>query len=188
MRGIRYKFSHERLVFMKTIRDLFAGYREQILYLIFGILTTVVDFAVYTPLTAMLGADYRFLGIPWYLITSVIAWVCAVLFAYLTNKAWVFDRKDFSARAIGRELPAFAGGRVLTLLIQLLLMWLMIDLTHLDRTALLTWGAGLIGQKGDFAVKAIVAVVVVILNYVFSKLFVFRNPSQTKEKRDNHDS
>ena len=53
-------------------------------------------------------------------------------------------------------------------------MWIMIDVTHLDKTWLLTWGAGLIGRQGDFAVKMIVSVVVVILNYVISKLFVFR--------------
>ena len=64
---------------------------------------------------------------------------------------------------------------MLTLLIQLFLMWFLIDLTHLDKTALLVWGTGLFGLKGDFAVKAIVAVIVVILNYIFSKLFVFRN-------------
>lgn len=160
---------------MKSIRALFSRYREVILYLIFGVLTTVVDFAVYTPLTALLGADYKLFGIPWYLITSVIAWIAAVLFAYITNKLWVFEKKDTSLRALARELPAFAGGRVLTLLIQLFLMWLMIDLTHLDKTALLTFGAGLIGQNGDFAVKAIVAVIVVILNYIISKLLVFRD-------------
>ena len=104
----------------------------------------------------------------------MIAWIAAVLFAYVTNKKWVFEEKDWSARAVARELPTFAGGRVVTLLIQLFLMWLMIDATHLDKTWLLTWGAGLIGQKGDFSVKVIVAVVVVILNYVISKMFVFK--------------
>ncbi len=163
---------------MNQIKALFSRYREVIMYLIFGVLTTLVDFLVYTPLTAIFGADYKLIGIPWYIITSIIAWIAAVLFAYITNKIWVFEERDWTPRAVARELPSFAGGRVLTLLIQLFLMWLMIDAMHLDKTALLTWGAGLIGQSGDFAVKAIVAVVVVILNYVFSKLFVFRGKSK----------
>lgn len=157
------------------IKALYKKYKEIINYLVFGVLTTLVDFAVYTPLTAIFGADHKLFGfIPWYIVTSVIAWAAAVLFAYVTNKKWVFENKDWSARAVARELPTFAGGRVLTLLIQLFLMWLMIDVTHLDKTWLLTWGAGLIGQKGDFSVKAIVAVVVIVLNYIISKLFVFK--------------
>lgn len=157
------------------IKEIYIKHKEIINYLIFGVLTTVVDFAVYTPLTAILGADYKVAGvIPWYIVTSVIAWIAAVLFAYVTNKIWVFEEKDWSPRAVGRELPTFAGGRVVTLLVQLALMWLMIDATHLDKTWLFTWGSGLIGQNGDFAVKMVVAVVVVILNYVISKLFVFR--------------
>ncbi len=161
------------------VKELYTKHKEIINYLIFGVLTTVVDFAVYTPLTAIFGADYKIAGvIPWYIVTSVIAWVAAVLFAYVTNKRWVFEEKDWSLRTVARELPTFAGGRVVTLLIQLFLMWLMIDLTHLDKTWLLTWGSGLIGQKGDFAVKAIVAVVVVVLNYVISKLFVFKKKEQ----------
>lgn len=160
---------------MNKVIGLYKKHKEIINYLIFGVLTTLVDFVVYTPLTNILGADYKVAGlIPWYIITSVIAWIAAVLFAYITNKIWVFGERDWSAGKVTREVIAFAGGRVVTLLIQLFLMWLMIDATHLDKTALLTWGAGLIGQKGDFAVKAIVAVVVVILNYVISKLFVFR--------------
>lgn len=165
------------------IKELYMKHKEIVNYLIFGVLTTLVDFVVYTPLTAIFGADFKIAGfIPWYIVTSVIAWIAAVLFAYITNKKWVFEEKDWSATAVARELPTFAGGRVVTLLIQLFLMWLMIDATHLDKTWLLTWGAGLIGQKGDFSVKAIVAVVVVILNYVISKLLVFkpRKPGEAK--------
>ena len=157
------------------IKEAYGRYKEVINYLIFGVLTTLVDFLVYTPLTAIFGANYKIAGVlSWYIITSVIAWAAAVLFAYVTNKIWVFEKKDWSPRAVARELPVFAGGRVVTLLIQLFLMWLMIDVAHLDVTALFRWGAGLVGLEGDFVVKAIVAVVVIVLNYVISKLFVFR--------------
>ena len=165
----------ERIPKMK-IKELYLKHKEIINYLIFGVLTTLVDLAVYTPLTALLGADYKIAGIiPWYIVTNTVAWVVAVLFAYVTNKTWVFEEKDWSSKKVVRELSSFAGGRVVTLLIQLFLMWLMIDATHLDKTALLTWGAGLLGFEGDFAVKMIVMVVIVVLNYVMSKLFVFRS-------------
>ena len=100
------------------IKELYTKNKEIINYLVFGVLTTLVDILVYTPLTEILGADYKIAGfIPWYIVTSVIAWAAAVLFAYVTNKKWVFEEKDWSAKAIGRELPVFAGGRVVTLLI-----------------------------------------------------------------------
>lgn len=164
---------------MKKIKELYLKHKEIVNYMIFGVMTTVIDFGVYTPLTAIFGADYKLAGVlPWYIITSVIAWIAAVLFAYITNKKWVFEGKDWSAETVTRELTSFAGGRILTLLLQLFLMWLMIDVTHLNKTALFTLIAGVVGFEGDFAVKAMVAVVVVILNYIISKLFVFRSDRQ----------
>ncbi len=157
------------------IKKLYTENKEIINYMIFGILTTVIDFAVYTPLTAIFGARFKVFGVvPWYMVTSVIAWIAAVLFAYITNKKWVFEENDWSAGNVARELTSFAGGRCVTLLIQLFLMWLMIDVTHLDKTPLFVWGAGLVGLAGDFVVKAVVMVVIVILNYIISKLFVFK--------------
>ncbi len=156
------------------IKEVFSRYREVLMYLLFGVLTTAVDLGVYTPLTVLIDAETKFLGISWHLYAQVIAWVAAVLFAFVTNKIWVFSSPDFSPRAIARELPAFAGGRVLTLLIQLALMWLLIDLCALHTLPLLVWASGIIGAKGDFAVRMGVSVIVIVLNYVFSKLFVFK--------------
>ena len=68
-------------MFFQKCKNLFLKYKEIILYIIFGVLTTVVNFVVYTPLTNMLGAEHTVLGIPWYLYTTVIAWIAAVLFA-----------------------------------------------------------------------------------------------------------
>lgn len=158
------------------VKEVYKKYKEIINYLIFGVLTTLVDFVVCLPLTAIFGADYKVAGIvPWHTITEVIGWIAAVMFAYVTNKIWVFEEKDWSARRVARELPLFAGGRVVTLLIQLFLTWIMIDIAHLEASALLKWGAGLVGlDDGYIVVRAIVAVVVIVLNYVISKLLVFR--------------
>ena len=160
------------------MKAFWKKYKEIILYIVFGVLTTLVDFLVYTPLTDLLGKDRRVIGIPWYIYTSVIAWVAAVLFAYITNKLWVFEPTGAKKKGIAKELAVFAGGRVLTLLIQLLLMWFFIDLIHADEWGICRWAAGLIGQQGHFAIKAGVSVIVVILNYVFSKLFVFRKKKE----------
>ena len=156
------------------MKKLWTKYREILLYLIFGVLTTLVDTVVYTVLTDLLGKDRPVLGIPWYFYTQVIAWCAAVLFAYVTNRLWVFSDKASGAKGIARELTLFAGGRVLTLLIQMALMWFLLDLLHADSWGLAVWSAGLLGQQGHFSVKLGVSVIVVILNYVFSKLFVFR--------------
>ncbi len=153
--------------------------KEIVLYIIFGLLTTLVNFLVYTPLTNLLGADHRIpvfglFTLPWYQITNVIAWIAAVLFAYFTNKLFVFESKSFAPRVLIPEILSFAGARVLTLLIENGIMFLFIDVIHADKWALVEWGAGLLGQNGDFAIKAGAEVIVVILNYVFSKLFIFR--------------
>lgn len=170
---------------MKNIKELYLRHKEIVNYMFFGAMTTVIDFAVYTPLTAIFGADYKIVGfIPWYMITSVIAWIAAVMFAYFTNKKWVFYGKDWSSGTVAREFASFAGGRVLTLMIQLFLMWFMIDLTHLNDTPPFTFIAGILGFEGDFAVKVAVTLVVVILNYIISKLFVFR-PKKDGETLDS---
>ena len=160
------------------MKKLWTKYREIILYLIFGVLTTLVDMVVYTVLTDLVGKDTRVLGIPWYFYTQVIAWIAAVLFAYVTNRLWVFSDKARTTPGILRELSLFAGGRVLTLLIQMALMWFFLDLIHADAWSLAVWAASLLGQQGHFSVKLGVSVIVVILNYVFSKLFVFRKAKE----------
>ena len=133
----------------------------------------MVDFVIRVPMTEILGADTMVWLIPWHTICELIGWIAAVLFAYVTNKIWVFCEKDWSARKVAKELTSFAGGRVLTFLIQTGLMVLLIDFLHADAFPHLVWGAGLIGASGYFAVSMMVAVIVIVLNYIFSKLFVF---------------
>ncbi|MBR3894220.1 MAG: GtrA family protein [Clostridia bacterium] len=139
------------------IKALCVRYREQLLYLIFGALTTLVDWvvsfllyrvwdqAIATHVFVIHGAN-------------VIAWVAAVLFAYVTNRKWVFQSTQKSAAGIFGELCAFAGGRVLTFLLQEGIVAVFFDW--------LGWN--------KYAVKLIAAVLVVILNYVIGKLVVFR--------------
>lgn len=157
--------------------------KEIVLYIIFGVLTTLVNFLVYTPLTKTLGADrpisvFGLFTLPWYQIANVIAWVAAVLFAFFTNKFFVFESKSFQPKDVFPELFSFAGARVLTLLIENGIMYLFIDLIHADKWGIVVWGAGLFGQNGDFAIKAGAEVIVIILNYIFSKLFIFKKKKE----------
>ena len=121
--------------------------KEVISYLIFGILTTLVNIMVYTFCNDVLQIQY--------LISNAIAWIVSVLFAYLTNRKYVFESHNSS---IINELVKFIGARVSTGIMDMLLMWLFVDVLSMQ----------------SMISKIIVNVVVVILNYIFSKLFIFQ--------------
>lgn len=121
--------------------------KEVISYLIFGILTTLVNIVVYTICNDVLQIQY--------LISNAIAWIVSVLFAYFTNRKYVFESHNSS---IINELVKFIGARVSTGIMDMILMWLFVDVLSMQ----------------SMISKIIVNVVVVILNYIFSKLFVFQ--------------
>ncbi|MBQ8574940.1 MAG: GtrA family protein [Clostridia bacterium] len=141
---------------MELIRKVVS--KEVFSYLFFGVMTTVVNLLV-------LALCNRFVDI---MVSNIIAWVAAVIFAYVTNKLFVFESKSWKLDVIAKEIPSFAGARVLTLGIEELGLLVMIKWLHLN--AALTIGA--IG--GEYIVKGILAVVVVLLNYIFSKLLIFK--------------
>lgn len=130
---------------MKRAKELWNHYHEVINYLIFGVLTTVVNIVTFYLLTAI--------SIDWQ-ISNIIAWIASVLFAYITNKKFVFESKE---KKILKEFLSFLSFRVLSLGIDMICMYLFIDLCHIS----------------SFISKIIVNVIVIVLNYVFSKLFIF---------------
>ena len=137
--------------------ELLKKYKSVILYIIFGGLTTVVDWSVSFTLYYLWGDAIE--ATPWLIHgANVIAWVAAVAFAYVTNRIWVFESKRRGLIPIVGEIAAFAGGRVFTLLLQEVLM-----------AVFFTW----LGFN-EYIVKIVAAVPVVILNYFISKIFVFR--------------
>lgn len=121
--------------------------RELVLYFIFGTLTFFVNVIVYFLFESILGVNY--------LISNVIAWFFSVLFAYITNRIWVFESKSPD---ILKEMSLFFGGRIFSGVVDTGLMYLFIDILTI----------------GDLISKIVVQVIVVILNYVFSKLIVFK--------------
>ena len=137
---------------MKKIIELYKKYQEIINYLIVGVLTTVVSLVTYyiCVLTVFDPKDALELQ-----LANIISWICAVLFAYITNKIFVFKSKN---KNIIKEISSFVGARVLTLLLDMLIMFVMVTTLGIN----------------DKISKLVVQVVVTILNYVFSKIFVFK--------------
>ena len=142
---------------IEKIKALLARYREQLLYLIFGGLTTVVDWGLSFLLYHFWGDAIEANAI---LVhgANVIAWAAAVLFAFITNRIWVFKSEKKGFLPILGELGSFAGGRVMTLLLQEAIFVIFFDIMGIS----------------EFIVKLIAAVLVIILNYFISKLIVFR--------------
>lgn len=135
---------------VRKIFDLVEKYWDIISYLFFGVLTTVVNWLVYFPLYNWAEVSAT--------VSTVIAWVVAVAFAYLTNKPFVFRSHDWSWKAVKPELVKFLGCRIGSGVMEVFVMWLTVEV--------LFWNGNLM--------KILVSVLVVILNYVGSKLLVFR--------------
>ena len=122
--------------------------RELILYVVFGTFTFLVNIIVYFFFEDVLGVNY--------LISNILAWFFSVLFAYVTNRIWVFESKSPD---ILKEMSLFFGGRIFSGVVDTGLMYLFIDVLAI----------------GDTISKIVVQVIVIILNYVFSKLIVFKD-------------
>ena len=161
------------------MKNLFTKYREIIMYLVFGVLTTVVGFGTY--FLIMAGAEHL-LHLPMenetsatyitvYIVAQVIQWIAAVLFAFFTNRKWVFTDADKSEGSMGRQLVLFAGSRVASFLLDLAVTYgltLLLALWITEAPVIL----GISLTPGVIA-KLVAAVLVIIANYVLSKLIVF---------------
>ena len=141
---------------MKKLKDLYKKYEEIINYLIIGGLTTLVSLAVkYALLFTILDAKNA-LELQ---IAVVISWICAVAFAYVTNRIFVFKSKS---KKIFKEVVSFVSSRLLTLGLEMVIMWFFVTLLKLNSdTWVVIW-------------TIVCQVLVIVLNYVFSKLFVFK--------------
>lgn len=159
------------------LRGLLLKYREIIMYVIFGVLTTLVNWATYwliePPISAALNGDEVILRMAHFELTNatlaifvanVIAWVAGVIFAFVTNKLWVFESKSWRPSVALKEFWLFVLARIITGVLE----WFVVPLL-----VALGMNQKIFGVDG-FLAKIIVSVVVVILNYVFSKLIIFK--------------
>ncbi len=135
---------------MAKIREILQKHRDIISYLFFGVLTTLVNYIVYFTLYNLIKLS----GI----ISNIISWVAAVIFAFLTNKPFVFQSKDWSSATVLSELTKFVGCRVGSGLLETVIIFVTVDI--------LSWNGNLI--------KILTGILVVIINYFSSKKIVFK--------------
>lgn len=131
------------------MKDFLRKHQDIVAYLVFGVLTTAVNYVVYLPLYNLCHFSAT--------VSNVAAWVASVLFAFLTNKPLVFKSHDWSAPVVLPELWKFVGCRVGSGVMESLAIFLSVDL---------------LGWNGNI-MKLLLSVFVVALNYVASKLLVF---------------
>lgn len=124
---------------------------ETVSYFIFGVLTTLVDWVSYGVFTRLWEMDYR--------MATAGSWAAAVLFAFVTNKLFVFRSMVLRPKAVWAEFVPFVACRVATGLFTLVAMVVMVD------------GMGI---RQDFICKVVVSGISLVLNYVLSKWFVFK--------------
>ena len=130
----------------KRLKNLLCKYRELVIYLVFGVLTTLVNYLVFFPL-------YNYIGLSGAL-SNGIAWGIAVVFAYITNKPFVYKSKDWSAKTVLPEFGKFIGYRFGSGLLETAGIWLFVDIWHFN---------------GNI-IKIIAACFVVTINYLAGKI------------------
>ncbi|MDX5806752.1 GtrA family protein, partial [Clostridioides difficile] len=126
-------------------------HKETILYLFFGAFTTLVTIVSYLFFTRVILFNF--------MVANALAWILAVLFAYVTNKFFVFESKRIEIKFLFKEFLSFVSFRLLSGVVEMLIMYVMIDLLFVN----------------DVIVKIFTNIVVIVLNYLFSKMIIFKN-------------
>jgi putative flippase GtrA len=137
------------------VKGIIEKYKEIISYLFWGVMTTVVSWGTYSLFVTVIQSVS---------VANILSWICAVVFAYVTNKLWVFQSREWAFCTIIPELLKFVTARLATGLLEIVGVPLLVYLGLNQRIA---------GIEG-MAAKVFVSVIVTILNYVLSKLLVFR--------------
>lgn len=132
------------------LKKLYEKYKDIIPYAVFGVLTTLVNIAAYWAAAHILKLST--------VASTVAAWILAVLFAYLTNRKWVFHSTTHTGAEILKEITSFFAARLLTGLLDVGCMYLFVDVLKFN----------------DFIIKAAANVLVIVLNYAASKLIIFK--------------
>lgn len=128
----------------------YKKHKEMLLYLFFGGLSFIVSIGTYALFNVMFSINE--------LIANILSWVITVMFAFLTNRVWVFNSPTKSTNEFIRQLFAFYGGRIVTLIIEEMILFIFI-----------TWL-----NFSSMIVKIIAQIIVIILNYIISKLVIFK--------------
>ena len=135
---------------LRIFETFYQKNKEVLMYLFFGGVSFVLNMVLYILLNAVLGMNE--------LLANIFCWIVCVLFQFVTNRIWVFNSRTDTTAALLKQMTAFFGGRIFTLLAEELILLVFI-----------TW-QGL----NSVAVKLVAQIVVIVLNYVISKLIVFK--------------
>lgn len=138
------------------VKALYLRHRTLVDYIFFGGLTTAVNYAVYFALTRLMAVNF--------MAANAIAWVAAVAFAFVVNKKFVFYSREAGLGPVLREVLLFVAARLSSLGIESGLLYLLVGLAKMD----------------DAMVKIVVGFLVVLSNYAFSKLIVFRKGTRSE--------
>lgn len=155
---------------MKRIINIIRKYKEAISYLFWGVMTTVVSWASYSVFALIFKGQVSVVHLfdmemsMVVLIANVLSWICAIIFAFVVNKLWVFGSKSWKKSVWISELWKFISARIVTGILEIVAVPLLVGM-GLDQT--------IFGVEGMVA-KVLISVAVVLLNYVFSKLFIFK--------------
>ena len=168
---------------MGKIKEICKKHREILMYLLFGVLTTAVGWIVYfAVLWALKGA----MGIPVddtssgkyfgaYTAAQIIQWIAAVLFAFFTNRKWVFTDAEKNV-SVPVQLVKFSAGRVVTFFIDYAVSYFgILGLAALIPAMTRFVFLGREWNLAEIGAKVVAAVIVIVCNYIFSKIFVFKN-------------
>lgn len=134
----------------KLLERLLLQYKELIVYAICGVLTTIVNYAIYFVCTKLFSIHY--------IVSNIIAWIFSVIFAYLVNKVYVFASLDWSRRKLLKEIWQFVAARIFSGVAETLLLIIFVDM---------------MGYR-DSIIKIIAGIIVIIMNYLFSKWVIFK--------------
>ena len=135
---------------LRKVANIYIEHREGMRYLVFGALSTVINIVVFAICSKIINFSTT--------TSNIIAWIIAVLFAYITNKLWVFNSKNSGKKELLKEIISFYGARVVTLVLETAFLWIAIDKMGFN----------------EILMKIISNIIVIILNYIFSKVFIFK--------------
>lgn len=138
--------------------------KEIISYLFFGVLATVVNIVCFQIFNIIFGEEL-------YLLSNVLSWIITVIFAFITNKLWVFESKSWKFSVIKTEIIGFTVARVFSLVLEEAGLYLLIDLLNLKSFSFEAFGFII---TGSLIAKVIMQVIVVLSNYIFSKFIIFK--------------
>ena len=146
----------------EKIKGLLIKYKEFVLYALFGVLTTIANAGVFLLMSEILGEEYA-------AVNNSVAWFAGVAVAFVTNKIWVFESKSKKALTVVKEALEFTLARLLSYVFETVGLVVAIDLFSCDT------------KWGQLGIKLVLSIVVVIMNYVSSKLIIFKKKNKKKE-------